>query len=506
MRTITLLLLLFLVFNADAFPKQDPDLVILNAKIFTATGKKVRDGGIAIKDGRIIAVDKTYKIRDKMVRTTRRIDANGRLVVPGFNDSHTHFMAIGNLFSSVNLRDVRDSEEVPQILRRYVRYLPKGRWILGGNWNNNDWTRKQLPTRHLIDAVTPENPVFIYSSDPEIALANSLAMRISGIDKKKIAPEGGSIDRDQNGDATGILRGTAILLVRGKVPKLATREEFEVAETATNYAAALGVTSVTNVHTDDVASVFRSLRANGKLKTRVYDCLSLNDWKQVAETGLRAATGDSFVRTGCLKGFAPTDDDAVEQLYEEVLGADRAGLQVLVHSIGQSANRNILDIFERVAQIDGKRDRRFKVEHAAGFRMEDLKRFEKGGFIASMQPHLFGGYQPYRSLLKSDAILAFGSDASITDFDPMLGIDAAVNRGSADERLSVEDAVRLYTEGSAYAEFQEKEKGTIEIGKLADLAILSSNIFEIPSAQIRDTFVVMTFMNGEIVFDKRYEN
>ncbi len=281
---------------------------------------------------------------------------------------------------------------------------------------------------------------------------------------------------------------------------------MEVAETATNYAASLGITSVTNVHTDNVSSVFRTLLANGKLKTRVYDCLSLNDWKTVAETGLRAATGDSFIRTGCLKGFAPSDVDAVEQLYEEVLGADRAGLQVMIHSIGESANRNILNIFERVVEADGKRDRRFKVEHAAGFRSEDLKRFEKGGFIASMQPHLFNGYQPYRSLLKSDAFMAFGSDASITDFDPMLGIDAAVNRGNDNERLTVEEAVELYTAGSAYAEFQEKEKGTIEKGKLADLVMLSANIFDISRDQIRETFAVMTFMNGEIVYDKRYNN
>ncbi len=216
MRKILLLTLLCLVIAAQVFPKQEPDLVILNAKIFTGTGKKVRDGGIAIRDGRIIAVDKTYKIRDKMVRTTRRIDANGRLVIPGFNDSHTHFMAIGNLFSSVDLKDVRDPAEIPQKLRQYVRFLPKGRWILGGNWDNQNWIDKRLPSKHLIDAVTPENPVFIYSSDPNIALVNSLALKIGGIGKNKRAPEGGAIDLDSNGEPTGILRGTAILLVRGR--------------------------------------------------------------------------------------------------------------------------------------------------------------------------------------------------------------------------------------------------------------------------------------------------
>lgn len=500
--------LAFFVFSdggvlAASRSEEGPDLVILNARIYNGKSKKVRTGGIAVKDGRIIAVDRDYKIRDMMVRNTKRLDARGQLVLPGFNDSHTHFMAIGNLFSSIDLKNVRRPEEIPKLMRNYVRFLPKGRWILGGNWNSADWTPNTLPTRRLIDAVTPETPVLVYSSDPNTALVNSLALKMAGIGKNKTSPIGGEIEKDSDGEPTGIIRGNAILLVRNLVPQFTTKEQLAVAETATNYAASLGVTSVQDMHSDYIAEIFRTLKTQGKLKNRIYDCTPLFEWKKLAAKGLRRASGDTFVREGCLKSFAVSGVEAENELYEAIRDGDRAGFQVMIHSIGGAEVRSVLNLFRRAAAENGPGDRRFRVEHAARFFGADLRRFGKEDVIPSMQPHLFGGYEPYRSFLKSDAKMAFGSDASITDFNPLLGIYAAVNIGSARERLTVAEAVNAYTAGSAYAEFQEDEKGTIEKGKLADLVFLSEDIFAIPPGSIRDAHVVVTILNGEIVYDRR---
>lgn len=480
-----------------------PDLVILNAKIYNAAGKKLRSDGIAIRNGRITKIDASYKIRRMTDRGTRSIDARGKLVVPGFNDSHTHFMAIGNLFSSIDLRDVRRREEIPQRMREYVRFLPRGRWILGGNWNNTDWISNSMPTRNLIDDSTPDNPVFVYGPNSNIALANGVALRMAGIDRDTTVPRGGEVITDREGNPTGVLKGSAILLVRALIPRLATKQDLEVAETASNYAAALGVTSVQDMHSDYIADVFRELRRIGKLKTRIYDCTPLYDWRKLAAKGIRSASGDEFVREGCLKSFAFSDTGATDELFESIKGADKAGLQVMIHAIGSSANHNILNTFERVEAVNGNRDRRFRSEHAARFGSRDIRRFGRLGVIPSMQPHLFGGYEPYRSLINSGARIAFGSDASMTDFNPLQGIHDAVNRGTPEERLTVSEAIGLYTLGSAYAEFQEKEKGSIERGRLADLVILSENIFSIPSSKIRDASVIMTIVGGEIVYDRR---
>lgn len=480
-----------------------PDLVILNAKIHTVASKKVRKGGIAIKDGRIIKVDHTYKIRNMMVRETKRVDARGRLVVPGFNDSHTHFMAIGNLFTSIDLSRVRDPGQIPSMLRHYVRFLPKGRWIQGGNWDSSNWNPEKLPTRHLIDAATPETPVLLYGPSAEIALANSKALELAGIAKGKKAPLGGKIEIDSEGEPTGVLRGTAILLVRGQIPRLASKQFDEVGETATNYAASLGVTSVQDMHSDYMAETLRELNRKGKLKTRVYDCTPLSQWKRLADRGIQRASGDGFVREGCLKSLAFSDRGATEDLYKNISAADRAGLQVMIHAIGSSANRNILNIYERVITENGKRDRRFRSEHAARLSAIEISRFGRLNIVPSLQPRLFGGYEPYRSLIESGAPIAFGSDATMTDFDPLAGVHYAVTRGRPSERLAVHEAVRLYTLGSAYAEFQEDEKGTIEKGKYADVVLLSENIFEIPKEEIRNVRVEMTIVNGEIVYDAR---
>lgn len=510
-KVFNLVLTIIIIFTliSNVFPKeQEADLIIINAKVHTVDSKRPEASAIAMKDGKIIAVEKKdSKIQKYVGKLTKRIDARGQLVLPGFNDSHVHFMGIGNLFSSIDLREVRDPQEIPDKMAYYVRFIPKGRWILGGGWDQKKWNSNNLPNKKLLDDVTPQNPVFIYNSDATMALANSVALKMAGIGRNQNGISGGEIVRDAKGEPTGILKGNAMLFIKSIAPVSNTKKLLEVAETATNYAAYLGVTSVQDMHSDYIAELFTELQKQGKLKNRIYDCTPLYDWKKLADKGIKRATGNALVRTGCLKGFTNGYPEEEVQLYEYISNADKFDLQVMIHAIGSSANTSILNTYERVFAEDAPKDRRFRIEHAHGFSANEINRFTNSNIIASMQPQLFGGRDPFREMIEEKDTIAFGSDASITDFNPLFGIHEAVNSnytfGGKKQSISVEDAVRLYTLGSAYAEFQEDVKGSITVGKVADMVILSEDIFKIKPEKIRDTEVVMTIMDGRIVYNRR---
>lgn len=474
-----IVILLFLG-AARAQPQNQPaDLVVINAQIRTIVSANAKAEAVAVIGDRFSAVGTNSQIRRLIGPKTRVIDAKGKLVLPGFNDAHVHFMAIGNSFSSIDLRNAKTPADIEKRIARYVQFLPKGRWVLGGGWTVE-------PDKLSIDNTAPDNPIFIYSSDGLSAFANTLARKLGGL--KSDVSEG-----------NGIIRGDSMRRVAHAVPADHTRRWPEIAETATNYAASLGVTSVQDMHSDDSRAVYREIHRQGKLKTRVYDCLPLPDWKKLADPSALSDNSE-MVRGGCLKSFSDGDEEQAPKLLRDIVGADKAGLQIMVHAIGYAANKIVLDGFEQAARSNGHRDRRFRVEHAHNPRETDVSRFARSEIIPSMQPHLFygsnGGY--YASLVKQKASLAFGSDAAITDFNPILGVHAAVNAGA--ESISVYDAVRAYTRGSAYAEFREAEKGTIEIGKLADFVILSDDIFAVPIAGIRLAHVTTTCIGGRIVF------
>ncbi|MGQ0543398.1 MAG: amidohydrolase [Blastocatellia bacterium] len=495
---LTVVLLVGFAFASN----EGADLVIINAKVRTMAKENPAAEAIAVAGNEIIAVGTTKSILKFAGKETKIIDAKGRLVLPGFNDAHVHFMNIGTLFSTIDLRSVKSSKEMEEKLAHYARFLPKGRWILGGHWNNAGWTAKELPSLKAIDAVTTDNPVLLYHSDPKTAIVNSFALLLAGFGDKALDVPGGEIVRDENGAATGLIRGRAIDLIRRAVPDDHVRRWAEVAETATNYAASLGVTSVQDTHSDDNIDIYRELARQGKLKTRIYDCVTLSEWSKLASKGTRAASGDAMARGGCVKGFSEGDEEEIPELEKEIAGADKAGIQVLMHAIGNKPNQIVLDLFEKTAKENGSRDRRFRVEHAQNMRKSDLSRFGKSKIIASMQPWLFNSEAEsnagfFRTLLDGEAPLAFGSDAAITDLNPLYGIFAAV---SGKKSISVEDAVRAYTLGSAYAEFQEKSKGTIEIGKLADFVILSDDIFTVTTSKIKEVSVQMTIVDGRVVF------
>ncbi len=504
---------LFFIFQIQILSQTKPaDLVIFNANVRTLDKKMPKAEAIAVSGNKISIVGTNKEIRELIGEKTKTIDAKGKLILPGFNDSHVHFLGIGRKFFSIDLKNVKTPLEAVEKIKFYVKFLPKNHWILGGFWDNANWNPNNLPTKELIDAATPENPVFIYKKNPNIALVNSLALKLAGFDKKGKEIKNGVIERDENGEPTGIIRGEAVRFMKAFTPKLSNKLESAAAETATNYAAFLGITSVQDVHSDDNTEIFRELQRQGKLKTRVYDCITLPNWEKLANAGIKHASGDAMVRRGCLKHFSDGEFEVLPDLLKMMIPADKADLQIMVHAIGNRANQVVLDAFEQVEKTNGKKDRRFRIEHAHNFRQEDLKRFSSTNTIASMQPHLFFGgvfnnSKPYRDLLASGAKISFGSDASITDFNPLLGIYAAVmqnnSKDSMDQSISVEEAVRAYTIGSAYAEFQENVKGTLTVGKLADMIILSEDIFTIPTEKIRETKVLTTIVDGKIVYQSK---
>jgi predicted amidohydrolase YtcJ len=527
------------------------DIVMVNANIRTMDAKRTVARSMAIANGKIIAIGSDADTRGLIGPNTRVIDAGGKLVLPGFNDAHVHFSETGAQLSSVDLRDAKTPQEFVQRIKDFAAKLPKGRWILGGQWDHENWTPNDLPTASLIDAATPDNPVFINRLDGHMALANSLAMKIAGVNKDTKDVAGGAIVRDASGNPTGIFKDTAQGYIENKIPDASFEQKLEYAEAASNYAASLGVTSVQDMSAGTDIGVYQELLRQGKLKTRIYGCSPLADFKRWQNTGLHYAFGSAMLRVGCLKGYAdgslgsttawffePYLDapnttglpraDVTTTMKQNIVDADKNGLQVNIHAIGDRANATILDYYENAETVNGARDRRFRIEHAQHLRQEDIGRFGRLKVVASMQPmHVIDdgrwawkridekrlkGTYAFRTLLDTGAVLAFGSDSPVASLDPLFGIYAAVTRRTLDDKnpngwipeqkISVDEAVRAFTWGSAYAEFQENEKGTLEVGKLADLVVVSDDIFTIDPVKIRDAKVVLTIVNGRMAYER----
>jgi predicted amidohydrolase YtcJ len=480
------------------------------------------------------------------------IDAKRKLITPGFNDAHVHFLETGAQLSSVDLRSAKTPQEFVQRIKDFAAKLPRGRWILGGQWDHENWTPNALPTAALIDAATPDNPVFINRLDGHMALANSLAIKLAGVNKDTKEVEGGLIVRDPNGNPAGVFKDAAMSYIERVIPDPSFEEKLEFAEAATRHAASLGVTSVQDMSAGTDVGVYQELMRRGKLNTRVYACSTLDGYKRWANTGIHYAFGDAMLRVGCLKGYAdgslgsttawffdPYLDapntsglaraEVNTTMKQNIVDADKAGLQVFIHAIGDRANATILDYYANVESANGARDRRFRIEHAQHLRQEDIPRFGQLKVVASMQPmHIIDdgrwawkrldekrlkGTYAFRTILDSGGMLAFGSDSPVAPMDPLFGIYAAVTRRTLDDKnpngwipeqkITVAEAVKGFTWGSAYAEFQEGVKGTIEPGKLADFVIISDDIFSIDPIKIREARILMTVVNGKVVYEAK---
>lgn len=544
------LLLFLVVFCTQTFAQNlSADLVIINANVHTMDDAKPTAEAFAVMNNRIVAVGTTKEIKNFIGAQTKVIDAHGKLVMPGFNDSHVHFLDGGSGLSSVDLRDAKTPQEFVERIKIFAAKLPKGRWILNGNWDHENWTPNNLPTAAMIDAVTPDNPVFINRLDGHMALANSVALKMANVTKATPEVDGGVIVRDADGNPTGVLKDAAMNYVYKVIPDFTFAEKTEYLQAASDYAASLGVTSVQDMSAGTDVGVYQELLRQGKLKTRVYAVSTLSDWQRWNRAGIHYAFGSAMLRVGGLKGFAdgslgsttawfyePYLDapnsrglaaDEMPNMYEKVSAADKAGLQVMIHAIGDRANDEILKIYERIEKEDGMRDRRYRIEHAQHLNADLIKRFASDKIIASMQPYhaiddgrwaykrldekrLKGTYA-FRSLLDAGAHLAFGTDWFVAPLNPMLGIYAATTRRTLDDKnpygwipeqkITVEEAVRAYTVGSAYAEFQETEKGAISKGKLADFIVVSDDIFKINPVEIRNAKVLVTVVDGRVVYE-----
>jgi predicted amidohydrolase YtcJ len=534
------------------------DIILVNGKIWTVHKAQPEAEAVAVWRDRILAVGRTADVRKFAGPKTRVIDLQGRRVTPGFYDSHVHFLGSGLRLSEVALKDAKDEAEFGRRLREFDLKMPRDRWMLGGEWDHDRALNGRLPTAELIDKYVPDRPVFIRRYDGHMTVVNSRVLKMAGITDKTPDPAGGVIYRKLGtNEPTGLLRDNAMSLVDHLVPSPSDEEIAEAVRNAMIEARQVGVTSVQDMDGSDAATrmklfrLYQQLARSGRLTLRIDLRWPLADWERLAKLGAESGLGDDWVKIGGVKGFAdgslgsstakmfepfvnePNSTGVWvtprEKMLEYIRGADRAGLSVAVHAIGDRANAELLDIFAEVIRQNGPRDRRFRIEHAQHLRPADYGRFRELGVIASMQPyHVIddgrwaeGRIGPkrcassyaFRSLLDAGAKLAFGSDWSVAPLSPILGIDAAVNRRTldgkhpegwfAEQRISVAEAIEAYTLTSAYAAFQEKDRGSLEPGKLADLVVLSRDILDAKERDhIADTAVVLTIVGGKVVYEK----
>jgi predicted amidohydrolase YtcJ len=552
---VAMAVIIFFSSSCSKGGKDMADLILINGTIHTLDPARPRAEAVAIRDGRILKVGAAAEVRGLAGKETRTIDLAGGFVLPGFIDSHTHFLNGGFSLSSIQLRNVRTREEFAAKVAAKVKDLEKGEWVQNGDWDHELFTPVELPRREWIDSVSPDNPVCVNRYDGHMVLANSAALRISGVTKSTPVPPGGEIVKDpKTGEPTGILKDAAADLVYRHIPEPSWREKLKAAEAALKNAAEHGVTSVHEMADASSFEVYQQLIRDGKMTARLYVYIPINDVDIYARLKLKTPFGNDYLKIGGLKGFVdgslgsatayffePYTDDPknrgllAPQMFPEgimekrIMEADKAGLQVAIHAIGDRANSLLLDLYEKAAARNGPRDRRWRIEHAQHLRPRDIARFGKLGVIASVQPyHAYDDGRwaekkigkervrytyPFKSLLDGGAVLAFGSDWTVAPLDPISGIYAAVTRATSDgknpggwvpeEKISLDDAIKGYTTGGAYAEFAEKDKGTIRSGKLADIIVLDKDLFKVPAEQLMDVKVVLTIVGGKVVHDGR---
>ncbi|MGH9940922.1 MAG: amidohydrolase [Pyrinomonadaceae bacterium] len=541
-------------------------LVLINGKVFTADEQGTVAQAVAVEGERIVAVGTNDEISSRFT-AARTIDLAGRLVTPGFNDAHIHFVGGGQALQRVDLNGARTLAEAKQRIAAKAKELPAGSWVLGRGWDHTLWGG-QWPTRQDLDSVAPDNPVFVQRVDGHVSWTNSLALQKAGVTRATQAPEGGEILRDAEGQPTGILKETAAGLVGRAVPPTTPAEAMQAVNLALAEARRYGITSIQDNSSYDAIQLYRQLLTEDRLTVRVAEWQNFED--SVERLQQQRAEFASFkldplrIRLTALKGYvdgtlgsrtaamlAPFADDphnsgiprrTPEELTKMIVARDAAGFQIALHAIGDRANRMALDGFaeslkarEPAAALTFSTKRRtfsvnnsrHRVEHSQVIAPTDFARFRDLGVVASMQPshaisdkrwaqdrlgeyRVLGAYA-WRALLSHSVSVPFGTDWPVEPINPYLGLYAAVTRQSTEgdpaggwwpqERLTIEAAIRCYTAESAYASFEENEKGQIKAGMLADLVVHTRDLLTIKPEEILQTEAAMTIFGGRVVYE-----
>lgn len=552
MKRIAIFTLLLATFgHAQIIKKVGPDAVYLNANVYTgAPGRSARAEAFAVTRGKIVAVGDTATMRKLAGRNTVAHDLGGAFVMPGFNDAHLHLANGGFEKLNVNLTDTRSLAEMQQRIATRVKTTAPGEWITGRGWDQTKWTQQVLPTRADLDKVTGDHPALFSRVDGHILVANTAALKAAGINAESKAPEGGMIDRDASGEATGIIRETAMEMVSRKVPAPTKAMRRRAIELALEEAAQWGITSAQDNSSWEDFLIYEELQRQNKLTLRITEWLPFDESVgNLKKARLHHQKLGSWLRTGLLKGMmdgslgsstaallAPYADDqknsglprySQEQLNKMAAERIAAGFQIGIHAIGDRGVELALTAFEQGAKQANKEVKglRMRIEHDQVIAPEHFARFRDLGVIASVQPnHLLTDMNwaearigkerakisyPWSQFLQNGVRLAFGTDYPVEPITPFRGLYAAVTRKNEigmksyypEQAVTIDQAIAAYTRGAAYAEFADDEKGTIAPGMYADFVVLDRDITNVRPEDILLTKVLRTVVGGKTVYD-----
>ncbi|MFQ5606095.1 MAG: amidohydrolase [bacterium] len=559
MANLFIISLIVIILSSMSCTQQKADLVLKNGVIYTVDEQDPKAEAVAIAGDKILAVGTNAEIEKFVSSSTQVMDINGKTVVPGFIDSHYHYMGVGNREFHLNLDGTKSYQEFLDKVKAEVATKSKGEWITGRGWMEEDWPSKKFPTREDLDKVAPNNPVMLRRADGHAAVVNSMALKIAGVTKETENPQGGQILRNKyTGEATGILLDRAMGLVGRHVPPDTSAEMMrKYAQKANDLAVAYGLTQVQDMGTNwRTVDLWKEMYANDELKIRIYAYIrgpgedADRLLKEGAQIGLfdhrLTVRGIKITQDGALgsRGAAllqPYSDAETsgflihkdEEIYPTIKQALENGLQMVIHAIGDGANRNVLDLFEKAmkevpAENRALKEPRFRIEHAQIVALDDMPRFAELGVIPSMQPsHAIGdlhfavrrlgpermteGYA-WRTFIDLGCIIPGGSDAPVEEGNPMIEFYAAAVRKDTtgfstdgwhpELKMTREEALKSLTIWGAQGAFEEDIKGSIEPGKLADLVVLDRDLMTEPEDRLFDIKVLMTMIGGEVVYER----